>query len=50
MNHLKEKELQNKIYAKRKKMIELGLTKGLHHKETLWISQELDRLINKLQR
>ncbi|SES91986.1 Spo0E like sporulation regulatory protein [Salinibacillus kushneri] len=45
----KENQLKKKIYWKRKELIEAGLTKGFQDQETLWLSQELDKLINKYQ-
>lgn len=41
------KELDQKIESWRKKMLEVGLEKGLCHPETVKISQDLDQLLNQ---
>ncbi|AQY55069.1 hypothetical protein [Geobacillus phage TP-84] len=41
------KRLQKLIEQQRKKMIDLGMTKGFNHPDTIRASQELDKLINK---
>ncbi|RBP96639.1 Spo0E like sporulation regulatory protein [Cytobacillus firmus] len=44
------KKLHHDIDALRKKMISVGKRKGLSHPETLMYSEELDKLIYKVQR
>ncbi|UYL93922.1 aspartyl-phosphate phosphatase [Geobacillus phage vB_GthS_PK2.1] len=44
------KRLQKRIEQQRKKMIDLGMTKGLLHPETIRASQELDKLILEAQK
>jgi hypothetical protein len=39
--------LQDEIESKRQEMIELGMTKGFDHPDTIKVSQELDILIIK---
>lgn len=39
--------LQDEIEAKRQEMIELGMTKGFDHPDTIKVSQELDILVLK---
>lgn len=41
------KKLQQQIQAKKEEMINIGLTKGLAHPDTVKVSQELDTLLNK---
>ncbi|MEK4029073.1 MULTISPECIES: aspartyl-phosphate phosphatase Spo0E family protein [Bacillaceae] len=43
-------DLIEEINSKRKLMIKVGTTKGLHHFETIQYSEELDKLIYKYQR
>lgn len=43
-------DLIAEINSKRKLMIKVGVTKGLHHFETIQYSEELDKLIYKYQR
>ncbi|ABS21384.1 Spo0E family sporulation regulatory protein-aspartic acid phosphatase [Bacillus cytotoxicus] len=43
-------KLSRDIHMKREEMIHLGLTYGLTNKETVQVSQELDKLIVKYQR
>ncbi|MBM7572561.1 aspartyl-phosphate phosphatase Spo0E family protein [Aquibacillus albus] len=38
------------IQKKREEMIEVGLKKGLNHNETVLISQQLDQLLNDIQK
>ncbi|WP_282172493.1 aspartyl-phosphate phosphatase Spo0E family protein [Cytobacillus firmus] len=44
------KKLHHDIDTLRKKMISVGKNKGLSHPETLMYSEELDKLIYKVQR
>ncbi|EWG11074.1 aspartyl-phosphate phosphatase Spo0E family protein [Cytobacillus firmus] len=44
------KKLHHDIDILRKKMISVGKNKGLSHPETLMYSEELDKLIYKVQR
>lgn len=44
------KKLHNDIDVLRKKMISVGKNKGLSHPDTLMYSEELDKLIYKVQR
>ncbi|WP_237562859.1 aspartyl-phosphate phosphatase Spo0E family protein [Bacillus dakarensis] len=41
-------EIENKIKLIRNKMIDSGIKKGFSHPDTVKLSQELDRLMNKL--
>ena len=41
-------EVENKIKLIRKEMIDTGFKKGFSHPDTVKLSQELDRLMNKL--
>ncbi|MBM7607402.1 aspartyl-phosphate phosphatase Spo0E family protein [Ureibacillus composti] len=47
--HLPLIELENKVFNLQAQMIDLGLVKGLSHPETVKCSQELDRVLNRLQ-
>ncbi|MBT2696018.1 aspartyl-phosphate phosphatase Spo0E family protein [Bacillus sp. ISL-40] len=38
------------IKEKKKEMIKLGMTKGLQNEETIYCSQELDKLLNEYNR
>ncbi|MCI4139414.1 aspartyl-phosphate phosphatase Spo0E family protein, partial [Bacillus vallismortis] len=38
-------KLSRDIHMKREEMIQLGLTSGLNSRETIQVSQELDKLI-----
>lgn len=42
-----KKELEREIERKRDEMIRVGMEKGLNDPETIRLSQELDKLINK---
>lgn len=42
-------DLTAEINSKRKMMIKVGMSKGLHHFETIQYSEELDKLIYKYQ-
>jgi stage 0 sporulation regulatory protein len=42
------RKLQQEIANKRNEMVQLGMSKGLSHPETVKVSQELDELLNKL--
>ncbi|UOE53230.1 aspartyl-phosphate phosphatase Spo0E family protein [Bacillus sp. CMF12] len=44
------KKLHHDIDVLRKKMISVGKSKGLSHPETLMYSEELDKLIYRVQR
>ncbi|WP_370222166.1 aspartyl-phosphate phosphatase Spo0E family protein [Cytobacillus sp.] len=44
------KKLHHDIDVLRKKMISVGKRKGLSHPETLMYSEELDKLIYRVQR
>ena len=41
--------LLEKIIRKKAEMISLGMANGLSHPKTVKVSQELDKLINKVQ-
>lgn len=43
-------KIKKQIEIQRKKMIDLGMTKGLLHPETIRASQELDKLILEAQK
>lgn len=43
-------ELDKRIEKARQKMVAVGLDKGFTHKETVRLSQHLDKLINKKQK
>lgn len=40
-------KLKNEIEKKREEMITSGMVKGLSHPDTIKLSEELDKLINK---
>lgn len=40
------KDLLSEIEAKRKELVSVGIRKGLLHKDTIKVSQQLDELIN----
>ncbi|MGE7890286.1 Spo0E family sporulation regulatory protein-aspartic acid phosphatase [Bacillus cereus] len=42
-------KLSRDIHMKREEMIQLGLTSGLNSRETIQVSQELDKLILQYQ-
>lgn len=44
---MEKKELEREIERKRDEMIRVGMAKGLNDPETIRLSQELDKLINK---
>ncbi|MBV7509515.1 aspartyl-phosphate phosphatase Spo0E family protein [Bacillus sp. sid0103] len=44
------KQCEAAIKEKQNEMINLGMTKGLQHEETIYCSQELDILLNKYNR
>lgn len=44
------KRLQKRIEQQRKKMIDLGMSKGFGHPDTILASQELDKLILEAQK
>ncbi|SET19140.1 Spo0E like sporulation regulatory protein [Oceanobacillus limi] len=44
------KKLINQVKKKQNEMIKVGLEKGLQHEETLKLSQQLDKLITKVQK
>lgn len=50
MSGLVEEELENKIMKKRYFLEKSGLSKGFHHRDTLKLSRELDKLINESQK
>lgn len=43
------KELLRKLELTREKMIQAALEKGVSHKETIELSEELDRLLNEYE-
>ncbi|BDH61253.1 hypothetical protein MTP04_13830 [Lysinibacillus sp. PLM2] len=42
-------ELEKKIYSVQARMIEIGISKGLTHPDTVKCSQELDHLLNDFE-
>ncbi|MEQ6377452.1 aspartyl-phosphate phosphatase Spo0E family protein [Bacillaceae bacterium S4-13-56] len=50
MDEKSNQHLQSRIEKKRNEMIRTAKVKGIGHKSTLKCSQELDYLLNKLQK
>jgi stage 0 sporulation regulatory protein len=48
-NTLEVIDLEKSIETVRNEMVSVGMTKGLLHPETIELSQQLDKLINRYQ-
>ncbi|PWU67586.1 aspartyl-phosphate phosphatase Spo0E family protein [Gracilibacillus dipsosauri] len=45
-----ENNLKHQIQQKREELIQSGLRKGLEHRDTIMISEEMDKLIYEMQK
>lgn len=48
-NKARIKYLERQVETLRERMVQNGLSKGLTHPDTVEVSQELDKVLNKLQ-